>query len=794
MDNKDVNNLIQMLSALKEFGSDVEKFKSLFGNLGVNMDDIFASFSSNIDLIRNKISDLDKQLKYAQSQGYAGQAIELEKQLTQAKNREHYLQYGTFQGQDLYNNIDKNISTFTRAGEMIASSINKYIDFQTRIQTMQLDMIRSGWENISQGQTPFMSKSLQITTEYTKNMLEANTAQTKAITSGVMTALGTVIGVGVGVASANPVAGMMAGTTAIGTGNTIMSSVFDAMEAELKKKMADWQKLTESIGITTMGQKQFQNLNLGIGSYLALNQQNIGGGNLQTTTGSLFDLYKQYAGVPGFAPQELLPLLTQMGISRQFGQNQDVQRNMAVSSLQMGGITGLNPQEILTYFSEMRIKLGVPIDQLVNRFGSLVSISEKLEIPLRQVMSDMMELSVANNRFGFSQGVINGLYESFGKEIKEQIVSMNDLKKILQGMSQTPLEQATGMGALLGSLDIEGIIAKSGTQNPENMRRFLSVLTGTQGLDKGLFMKMVAQPNAPFNPFMEDILQQTGLSRKDLQTFQPEAIKSLLGASRMMGETGMGGGAQQYIYEFFMKFFGQELSPDLMVQGAQVKGIETLGREGGSINKITERMQDFDKHLQRIKIPLMEKEIEYQKQLSKEVGILNENLLNGIPLAEAYGKATDKINKLMKKALDDISKMITSMGGSANLPTDVQYQTGLGNFITRDFSWSYGQMYKKLSPIYEQMYPEAGIGEQKDVIDTIKEVLTQTGYKSILGTETQQRNGFYSVLIDVEGDKDVEINGLTQEVAERLRGLFNNLTSTNERNKNLWRELVNILK
>lgn len=670
----DLNKLAQESEALKKIlkvivekwvsaGGDMQELINVIGDIGDMTDTLISATTSATDRVRQQIDTLRQKLTDAEKAGNSGEARDIQRNITQKENREHYLRTGNAQGVDLYNNITSYANSFKSIGDNLASSINKYIEFQTKMQTLQLDMIRSGWETISQGQTPYMSKSMQITTDYTKTMLELNTEQTKTMNSGIASLGGTIIGgiVGTLVApGAGTVIGGVVGASSVGG---IMGMYTDYMTAEKKKEMEGFKLQMEQIGVVSKAQKDFQAQKLGIGSYLAMNDQSTGG--MAGVEGNLYNLYNEYAGIPGFSPKEMIPLLSQMGMSKQFGKDSGTQMGMGTNANILSGVTGLGNQEILSYFSEMRMKLNVPIDQLVGRFGGLVEISDRLQIPLKQVMSDLMDLSVANNRFGFSQNVVNGLYNAFGEEVKANIVTMADLKKVMEGMSQTPLDKATGIGALLNSLDTEGIVSRSGTQNPENMRGMLNAMKGMSGMDPGLFLKLASQPDADKNPFMQDLMQKYGLTNQDLKAFQPEVLKSGLGASRLMGEQGSGSGVQQYIMEVFSGILGNQLSPDLLKQSKEIKAIETLGDKSGSLGTVTKRMEEMDAFIKDKRLPLVKMETEFMMKLTVEVDKLNKKLSSGIDPTKAFGQAIGGMTDMIIKESLKMKTFVNNTGFNA---------------------------------------------------------------------------------------------------------------------------------
>lgn len=742
---------------IKESENGMDALLNAVQSLGIKSEDFLNVNATAVERIGVTIERLNAQLQRAKANNNLGEVFETERALREQTNRQHFLEKGTYQGMDLFNNIDKNISAFTRAGDSIAGSINKYIDFQARIQTLQLDMIRSGWEAISQGQTPFMSKSLQITTEYTKEMIELNAQQNKIVTGTIASTIGTVVGGVVGGFTTGSPVGVMAGAS-MGTGliSSITSSITEYILAEEKKDIAERMQTSKEMGLLTAGQKDLQAQKLAIGSYLAINNQSTG--NFSGVEGNLYDLWQRYAGVPGFDMKEMLPNIKQMGISRQFGTNAENQINMASDINKLEAVTGVGKQEIISYFAELRMKLGVPIDGLVNRFGELYNISDKLQIPLKQVMSDLMELSVANNKYLFTQNQLDTLYVSFFKEIKEGTVSVQDLKKVMEGMSQTPLDKAIGVGALIQSMNPEDIINKSGTNNPEAMRKLLSTMSGMSAPDAGLFLKMVSSPEADKNPFMQQMMNNYGFDKKDLKGMQSEILKVALGGSRIFGDMGDGAGISQFLMEQMSGLFGNQLSPDLYKQGKEIKAIEGFGDIGKGFGGVTDKMKEMDDYMRKHKMPLVELEINAQKKLSLLIDDVNKRIFEGEKPFIVYGDSISKLTKIMREKNNEVDNIIKGTRDKSK-ETEQDYELGW---------WDRFRNVDNFGKIFGAGYFNA----MTNIMDTRKDLeqYTDKAYEidkkhNITGADPSRDEKGYSVHIYTQDGQQFNIRGIRTEEA-----------------------------
>lgn len=561
-------------------------------------------------------------------------------------------------GGNLFNTIQQLSGTI----HTLTSGIEKWIDFNVRMQNMQTEAIKTGWENIAVGQTPFMSKTIGMMTDYTNRMRENDAEKTKA-TIGIITSLASIAGGAVGAYFGGGV-GFMAGATTAGTVvQQVAGSFMRQEEAEMKERMIELDTHTRRMGMMNEIQNQVRGQRVGIAQYLS--SSGLGGTSVSMDAISgvrenLRNTEKFFAGIQGFTTEDQTQLLQMMGLSKQFaGADQEMLgQNVAL----MSKTTGLGQQDIMNYLIELRVRLKTPIDELQTTFGSLADISDKFQIPLKQVMSDFMELARINQRYGFTQNELLGLYSEFTDEIKKGTISMADFQKFLEGMSQTSTEKAIGIGALLQGTNKESILSNVGVEDRGGVSNLLNIISGMQTPDVGMFLKMASQPNAEKNPFMQQLMSQYNITQADLTSVQPYISKSLLGLSMGYGGATGGAGIGQMVYESFGNMTGLGLAPDYYTQGLQTRGIGALGTSGQfSGQQLGQGMSTMYDILHRNRNEYLAKEIDYFENLVPLSEKWVQGLKEGKSHIEAYADIALELDSRMKQLFGTMEKEFISM-------------------------------------------------------------------------------------------------------------------------------------
>lgn len=549
--------------------------------------------------------------------------------------------------------VINSIQDFSLITDRLSDAIGKWIDFNVRMQTMQIDAIKTGWENISAGQTPYMSKTLSILNDYSKRSLEIQGEQQKATIDIVAKVVG-LVGAGVGGFSSG---GMGAGVGFMMGTNLVTSFVGSFMELEMTKQKQAMNELsvyTEKMGFLNNISTNVRGQRRGLAEYLSSSGQGLGnvGGNLN----SVYDIAGDFAGVEGFDPKDIMQTMKMLGMTKQF-QGTD-QLGMATNIKLMGKTTGLGEQDILSYLTELRVRLGTPLDQLTTSFGKLVEISDKFQMPLRQVMDDFKNLAHINQRYGYSQDELIGLYAGFIGEIKKGTIGMQDFQRVLEGMSQTSTEKAIGIGALLQSADRDKILGNVASGDRSGVSSLLSLIGGMGQEDVGMFLKMASQPNADKNPFMQQMMSKYGIGQSTLESTQPYVLKSLLGMSQGFGSEGGAPAINQMIFEAFGNMTGLGLSPDYYTQGQQTKMIGTLGARGNfSGSGFGGQIEDMTGYLQTQVEPMIKMEL---KTMQTEYFALVDSY--DMKIKEFSGdvfKAFESLEPQVSEAMKRVSKTIT---------------------------------------------------------------------------------------------------------------------------------------
>lgn len=604
-------------------------------------------------LIQSELADREK---------LRGETEEYVKVLKEAKKQlGHEFGGGGFDMQEFRNTL----SEFEGIAHSFANAVNTYIEFTTRIQTMQLDAIKTGWENISQGQTPYMSKSLSIMDNYAKEMLEAGKESTQA-TMGLIGTISSVIGTA-------GVMGLMTGNVEIGIPamaisgvmqvvTSLMESSAKLIEAKLKEELAGVAKTTESIGLVSGMYSDVMGTRQKIGTYLSTSQ-GMGFGdytNRETNVqGLLMDLERKYGGVEGMQMQDFLPILQMAGMSKQFGGVGDNKMGGFLENTQtLSKMTGLGSQDIMQTMTEMRIRLGTPIDQLQDKFMGLINVSEKLALPLKQVMSDFMELSKANNKYGYSQEQIMGLYTSFGDELKKGTVTVADLSHYMKGMMETPFEKMIGTMQLLSSNP--DMVLKNYQGNAGVAQDILGKLGGLSSGERALFGQIMQNPETEFesSPNAKALMNKMGLSKQDLVSMKPELSKMVRNLGYNFGSQSEDLGMGDFMATQMMHSMGLDLPTDLTGRSRMEKGIMNTGTSSNvmeGLSNVKNTFSSFSNELKSEVNPSIVKELELKKQLVMETSKFNSEFLK-------TGKTFDdwmlSLRKIVPETLDIINKHV----------------------------------------------------------------------------------------------------------------------------------------
>ena len=576
------------------------------------------------------------------------------------------------------------VNVFSGGVNSLLSGINKWIDFNTRMQTIQVDAIKLGWENISSGQTPYLTKTLDIMSNYTKQSLENQAASTKALYSTVGTLLGGVIGGGIGLLATGGSFSAPLAILGAGIVNQVLSGVFEMKEKEKEQELLRIQQDTSLFSTFKEFQMELRNMRLGIGTFLTNKGINsgdyLGGSGLDDTKSveqRMRVINEQFAGIKGFDMAEQNKFLVMAGMTKQFTNQSNMGTvNMGRDVGVMSQMTGLGKEEILQYITEMRIRLNTPLDQLTNKFFQLVDISDKFSMPLKQVMSDMMELSKANQKFHFSQNELTGLYVTFIDEIKKGTVSMGDLQRIIRGLSETPMDKAIGIGALISSANKSDVLKNVKGGNTGEIGSMLDALTGS-GVDAGMLLKLISNPTADKNEYMQGFMQDQGISQGQLEKWKVQLPKLLIAVSKTLtGSSGSSGYAlQQYMFEQFADKMGESLPADFYSQGKILGGIEKLGTTGpSSISGVTKSFEQTTKRLTDIHDRSIEEQLKTMETLLPTIDKYNKYLQEGKSIYEAYALVLPEVKEFSKGFMEGVQKNLKLAGILKNV--DISDPTG----------------------------------------------------------------------------------------------------------------------
>lgn len=641
------------------------------------------------------------------------------RQLEQERKQKE-AQYGTTMGQVSGKDIAHSVQDWTIMANTLTDAINRWIDFNTRMQIMQMDAVKTGWENISAGQTPYMSKTIGMMSDYTRKSLEIQADQQKANLDIIGKVAGVIVGVGVG-AFTGGIGGVGAGITTMSLISGFTSAIMAKEQAEQEERINKFNLYTGQHGQLNQMQNSLRTQKLGIVEYLSSGGKNFDTSNIMGTRGELRSIEDQYAGIQGFGMDEITRTMQMIGMSKQFsgGDQKSIMENIKLT----GKTTGLGEQEILNYMTELRVRLSTPLENLSSTIGELADISEKFKMPLKQVMSDFLELARINQKYGYSQDQLTGLYTEFIDEVKKGTISMGDFQKFLEGMSQTSTDKAIGIGALLKGTSLEKILTGVSSEDKGGVSKLHGMIGGMQDADIGVFLKMASQPNADKNPFMQQVMDKYGITQDDLSSVQSSIPKALLGLSFGYGKEG-GAGIGQLIFEAFGNLTGLGLSNDYYTQGLQTKGIGTLGKEGAfSSTGLKGNIEQMSITLQQERNRLIEEENKIFDRFVPIIEKYNSSLSTGKDIMSAFTdvvvELSDEMKKVSEEKLAPLMKLLKGEDdGKTTITEDIWSIVGagkIGGFDMLTFTELISEGFKNLSNLNNKSTKVVFNGTEYDV-------------------------------------------------------------------------------
>lgn len=583
--------------------------------------------------------------------------------------------------------LDQNANKFS--GLVIL--MGDFLRLNKETELIQLRMSTQGFTNISGQSTPLMNQSLQTYGKQREAQIEAEYTRY----SGAMNIASMIAGMVVG--APGGAVGMMLGAGAV---TTLTKSIVDMMLAGQKEAQANFMATTERLGIVNQVigmdrdfRDRMETFYTSRGQMFGGNEM-AGGGTVGNMRDKLIQNEARFAGMKGFGAQEIGGLMTQMASSRLYGNMGDegyMQQANQVSALSR--ITGASIPEIISIYQDLRMKLATPVDELAARFYQLNKVSLDLSIPLSQVVNDMAQLRQINMRFGYSQEQLMGLYMTMGDEIKKGTVNMQDLGKVLQSISSQGLDKAIGVGALIQSTGREAIMANYVGPNAGAANQFLNTITGMNQEDIGLFLKMVANPTAGKNEFMQGLMEQYGVTQDMLQGFNPELQRIMRATSKSYTGTGQGSAINQYIYEAMQSLQGVPFETDLYKQAQQEKmitgigttaGVSPLGKTGVEVDMF-KRFQDLEAQSDKQK----KKELEMYEKLMEQVDIFGQKVEDLVdnkmdPLQAAF----TAFNEIVPKSTDLFMEFTNQQVGAVEKLSQILGETSPNTIKER--LWSKG--------------------------------------------------------------------------------------------------------
>lgn len=558
--------------------------------------------------------------------------------------------------------LDQNANKFS--GLVIL--MGDFLRLNKETELIQLRMSTQGFSNIAGQSGPMMGQVAGIYGKQQEAKIEAEYARYSGM-ANIASVIAGLVMVGSG-------AGALGAILGAGAVSTVTKSIIDMMLAGQKEAQANFMAMTEKYGMVNQVagldrefRDRMETFYTSRGQMFGGNEM-AGGGTVGSMRNMLISNEQRFAGMKGFSAQEIGGLMTQMASSRVYGNMGDnAYMEQANQVTALSKITGATIPEIISIYQDLRMKLATPVDELAARFYQLNKVSLDLSIPLSQVVNDMAQLRQINMRFGYSQEQLMGLYMTMGDEIKKGTVNMQDLGKVLQSISSQGLDKAIGVGALIQSTGREAIMANYVGPNAGAANQFLNTITGMNQEDIGLFLKMVANPTAGKNEFMQGLMEQYGISQDMLETFSPELMRIMRATSKSYTGKGQGSAINQYIYEAMQSLQGVPFETDLYKQAQQERmitgvgttsGVSPLGKTGVQ-GDIFKRLQDVEAMSDKIKM----KELELYQKLIDQVDVFGQKVEQlkdeGMdPLSAAFHGFNEVLPKTQKLYEDFIKSIV----------------------------------------------------------------------------------------------------------------------------------------
>lgn len=366
----------------------------------------------------------------------------------------------------------------------------------------------------------------------------------------------------------------------------------------------------------------------------------------------LKETQKKFAMTPEFQTDQQLSLFQQSRGSRVFGDDTNY-HSLGVDATLIGRARNMPSSEVMNFFIEMRQKLNEPLENLTGRFFQLDNISKELGLNLRQVIGDYQNMMRENQKYGFSQEQLMGIYQEFGDEVKKGTVTASELFSYMRGIAGLGTDQTTGIVALLLQ-NPEGLL-ENYQGNRGNAQELLSLIGSAQSRDGDItaaqLLRIInAGPEADLsqNPFLSDIANKYGLSSDLIRRLNPETERLMWNLGIQMGQ-GTDPGTGRLIQEQIMQTMGLGLPTNLYDSGMMERGIRTAGTTRGitglddAIIQGRGVMQNTSDRLEEL--------APWLKKIIMEVDDLGERLTKN---AEHVWKQTNDVSEVLKTVSEDL--------------------------------------------------------------------------------------------------------------------------------------------
>lgn len=700
------------------------------------------SGSNRMDYMKRQLERLQEEERSLVGAGYRGTAIHDEAVKAVNKLSESIDKLST--PESLFNkNIEKlgtfldNFSRNVGWIQQLDSIANKWVHYIYETERISLSMAQTlGTSALSGGDNNYVSRLLSRDVNYEKAMLDNREAITKGIVNLGATTLGGLIG---GVSTGGNPAGVMAGTTIASSFSGMISDLLINMN---KTTQIELQKIADSNSIFMAYYKETLPLQRNI-----IQSQTLRGtiGDVYGLQGALLEEGKKYMGIDEMQAPELNKLMSSMGMMRQLGYiNDKTGIGLAENLTGLSRATGLGREEILGVMGEIKMKLDTPIDQLVGRFMQLNNISKDLQMPLKQVISDMQQLTRDNQKYGFAQEQVMGLYYAYGEEIKKGIVSVSQLSEYMKGIADMGADKSIGASALLRSMTKDNFLQGYGG-NIGIAGEMYDLISGADPIEGGTLLRMIANPTARYenDPKLSGIMQKYGLDRKDLQRMKPEQMRFLNQFVERFGtEAGGSLGQQKYVEEIISSVLGVDLKGNLFEQMMQKSTYGDIGTRGGITDMKTAN-------------------IEGNKLIMDEMYKLGTTVNKTLEMEYSMRKDLlgylQKFNKDIKTPLDFTPQALNSflisiknitsqiMSWSNQMSGRIQQGTELEQFIKEPYEWKwYDKMINwfstGLTGFDYQPYDRVGRNPSQRFGNADVELRDKNVYVTIDGKTTEYKN------------------------------------------------------